>query len=221
MAREISPICDFIFRSIRTSLLTDMLDVDPTIQAVKGIYMYRKVHTAESMMFTPWSKKVIPFPSLRKYKLFRMIRDRRQQCHGMMAVHFSSLPLPTCLETQEREPLTKIRTKWSGRNRFNPIKTRRANTPETKMSDLDKIDTDIKAPKVMKACDTFGLSCSYCEQGALHSSPEELDWSSKDWDGTKARAKEDTNSLMDYNMPKPLTDIDQMMDVNEIAFSKL
>ena len=38
MAREISPICDFIFRSIRNSLLTDMVDVDLTIQTVKGIY---------------------------------------------------------------------------------------------------------------------------------------------------------------------------------------
>ena len=65
MAREISPACDFIFSSIRTSLPTDMVDVDLTIRTVKGIYMYRKDHTAESTIFTPWSKKVIPFPSFR------------------------------------------------------------------------------------------------------------------------------------------------------------
>ena len=57
------------------------------------------------------------------------------------------------------------------------------------MSDLDKIDTDIKAPILTKACDRFGLSCSYCKQGALHPSPQESDWSSKDWDGTKAKTK--------------------------------
>ena len=47
MAREISPICNFIFKSIRTSLLMDMVDVDLTIQTVKGIYTYRKDHTAD------------------------------------------------------------------------------------------------------------------------------------------------------------------------------
>ena len=38
MAREINPICSFIFGSIRTCLLTDMVDVDLTIRTVKGIY---------------------------------------------------------------------------------------------------------------------------------------------------------------------------------------
>ena len=109
MAREISPIRDFIFGSIRTSLPTDTVDIDLNIWTVKGIYTYRKDHTTESTIFTPWSKKVIPFPLLDgKYKLFRMIRDRKQQCHGMMAACFSSQPLPRCLETQERELLAKL-----------------------------------------------------------------------------------------------------------------
>ena len=72
---------------------------------------------------------------------------------------------------------------------------RRPNTPETKVSEQDKID--IKAQIPTKACDRFGLSCSYCEQDALHPSPQESDWSSKDWDGTKANTKEETNSLTD------------------------
>ena len=70
-------------------------------------------------------------------------------------------------------------------------------------------------------CDRFGLLCSYCKQGAPHPSPQELDWSSEDWDGTKAKAREQTNSLMGYNTPRPHTDIEQTTDVNEIAFSKL
>ena len=60
MAREISPICDFVFRLIRTSLPTDMVHVDLTIYTIKGIYTYRRDHTAESTIFTLWSKKVIP-----------------------------------------------------------------------------------------------------------------------------------------------------------------
>ena len=77
MAIEISPVYDFIFGSIRTSLLTDMVDIDLTILTVKGIYMYRKDHTVESIIFTLWSKKVIPFPSLR-WKIQAFQDDKRQ-----------------------------------------------------------------------------------------------------------------------------------------------
>ena len=42
------PICNFIFGSIQTGLLTDTVDVELTIRMVKGIYTYRKDHTAES-----------------------------------------------------------------------------------------------------------------------------------------------------------------------------
>ena len=48
-----------------------------------------------------------------------------------------------------------------------------------------------------------------------------MDWPSEDWDGTKAKAKEQTNSWTDNNMPKPWTDVDQMTDVDKIPFSKL
>ena len=54
MACEISPICDFLFGSIRTNLLMDTVDVEVTVWMVKGIYMYRKgqhhrVHNIHSM----------------------------------------------------------------------------------------------------------------------------------------------------------------------------
>ena len=66
MAREISPVCDFIFKSICMSLLMDTVDVELTIRMVRGIYTYRKDHTAESMVFSPWSRTVIPFPFITK-----------------------------------------------------------------------------------------------------------------------------------------------------------
>ena len=95
----------------------------------------------------------------------------------------------------------KIRTRWLGRNRFNPIKMRRPSSPDSKVSYLDKID--IKAPVLTKACDRFSLSCSYCKWGALHPSPQELDWSSEDWDSTKVKAGEQTNILTDCNTSRP------------------
>ena len=66
MAREIKPVCDFIFSSIRTGLLMDMVDVELTIRTVKGSYTYHKDHTSKSTVFSPWSRMVTPFPSLRK-----------------------------------------------------------------------------------------------------------------------------------------------------------
>ena len=42
MAREINPICNFIFGLKCTGLPTDTVDVELMIRMVKGIYMYRK-----------------------------------------------------------------------------------------------------------------------------------------------------------------------------------
>ena len=64
MAREISHVGDFIFRSIWTGLLMDNVDIELTVRMIKGIYTYRKDHTAGSMVFSPWSRTIIAFPSL-------------------------------------------------------------------------------------------------------------------------------------------------------------
>ena len=53
MAREIGLVCDFIFGSICTGLLMDTVDVELMFRIVKGIYTYRKDHTAESTVFSP------------------------------------------------------------------------------------------------------------------------------------------------------------------------
>ena len=53
MAREISPICAFIFGSIRTCLPTDTVGIGLTVRTVKGIYVqkgpYCRVHNLYSM----------------------------------------------------------------------------------------------------------------------------------------------------------------------------
>ena len=107
MAREISPMCDLIFGSVHTGLPMDTVDVELMIRTVKGIYTYRKDHTAESIVFSPWSRTVIHFPSLhRKFKLFRTKTDR--QWHGtitMPCLTFPLLPSPNINAPQERPEL--------------------------------------------------------------------------------------------------------------------
>ena len=44
---------------------------------VKGIYTYQKDHTAESTIFTPWSKSIIPFPSL--HCKIQAFKDEKRQ----------------------------------------------------------------------------------------------------------------------------------------------
>ena len=51
--------------------------------------------------------------------------------------------------------------------------------------------------------------------------PQNLDWLSKDWDGIKAKAKEKNKSLIDFNDPKPKTDMEQTMNIDKIPFSRL
>ena len=65
------------------------------------------------------------------------------------------------------------------------------------------------------------LSCSYCKQGALHPLPQNSDWSSKDWDGVKAKTKEQSKSLIDCSNSKPKTDTEQTMNIDKVSFDKL
>ena len=104
MAREISPVCDFIFRSIHTGLPMDTVGVELMIRMVKGIYTYRKDHTAESTVFSPWSRPVIPFPSLcRKIQAFQ---DENRQAtawdNNNAMPYLSAPPKPKCKYTPER-----------------------------------------------------------------------------------------------------------------------
>ena len=95
MAREISLICNFIFRSIHTGLPMDTVDMELMIRMVKGIYMYRKDHMAKSMVFSPWNRTVIPFPSL--CKKIQVFQDENRQASVWNKGHATSytfLPHP-------------------------------------------------------------------------------------------------------------------------------
>ena len=95
MAREISPVLDFIFGSIRTGLPMDTVDVELMVRMVKGIYMYRKKHMTESTVFSPWSRTVTPFIHCEgKYRLTKMRITRCQ--HGIKdMLHLIPLPNPS------------------------------------------------------------------------------------------------------------------------------
>ena len=128
-------------------------------------------------------------------------------------------PPPKTPRNFRKFALGKIRTKWSKRNhRFNPIKTNRYNTMNTKMMDMNKIDIIKTTPR--KACECFSLTCSYCRQDTPHPSPIHSDWSSEDWDGDKVKAKLQ-KSLISFEAPKQKTNTEHIMDIDEVPFHKL
>ena len=147
MAQEISPIWDFLISSIRTSLPTDTVDVELTVQMVNGMYIYRKAHTTESTIFTMWSKKVIPCSSLRR-KIQAYQDDKRSETvlpwNNGNTFQFSAPPMAQN-NPRKRAP-GKIRARQLNKSRYNPMKAKRPNAPETTMTNLDTIDTDKKVP---------------------------------------------------------------------------
>ena len=152
-----SVICDFLFGSIRTSLPMDTVNVELAVWMVKGIYTYRKDHTVESTIFTLWSKKAVCFPSLR-CKIQAYQDDKRNETalpwNSGSIFQFSAPPM-TSQNPRKRAP-GKIRAKWWSKSRYKPMKVRWSNTPEIKVTDLDAIDMDNKAPFPVRVCDMFG-----------------------------------------------------------------
>ena len=145
MASGISPVCDFIFRSIWTGLPMDTVDVELTVRTVKGIYTYRKDHTAEFIVFSPWSRTIIPFPSLRRK--IQAYQDENKQSSAWNKGHAAPY-FPTLPQCKQRYPSGKTRTRWSNqRHRFDPIKTEHYNTEDQETIDFRKTDIIEPTPK--------------------------------------------------------------------------
>ena len=87
------------------------------------------------------------------------------------------------------------------------------------LTDMNKINIIQPVPK--KACEHSGDICSCCKYETPHPSPTPSDWSSKDWDGEKAKAMEQ-RSLIAFDPPKP--DLRQMTNseiVNNLPIQNL
>ena len=77
-------------------------------------------------------------------------------------------------------------------------------------------------------CNRFGPPLSFCKQGTPHPSPQESDWSSKEWDGTKTKSKTEkkketgeTNLLLDWDLPKPQSEPNPRTEVDKLDTDKL
>ena len=138
-----------------------MVDVELTIRMIQGIYIYHKDHTAKTTIFTPWSKIVTPFPSLRK-KIKAFKEDSRGQSTSTWVPLVSTPTKPP--RNPRRQAPGETRTRRSNHNhQVNLIKTNWVNTLET---DANKIEIIKCTPQ--KACKQFGATCSFCRQQVTH-----------------------------------------------------
>ena len=167
MAREISLVCNFIFRSICTSLPTDTVDIELTIRMVKGIYAYRKDRIAKFMVFSPWSRTLIPFPSL--HRKIQAFQDETRQAMAWdinnAMPHFSAPPRPK--HNPKKCAPGKTRIRWSSqRHMFNPIKMDRCNTHDSDPNQMNKLDIIQPTPK--RLCTKSLQGCTYCQYDTPH-----------------------------------------------------
>ena len=79
---------------------------------------------------------------------------------------------------------------------------------------------NIIKPIPQKACELFGPTCPFCRQQAPHPSPNQSDWSSLDWNGEKAKAREQ-NSFIRFDTTRPITDNATHDSVDSIPFHGL
>ena len=96
--------------------------------------------------------------------------------------------------------LGNIRNRWTRHNHwFNPSKTNRYNTLDVNLTEMNKINIIKLIPP--KACECSVDACTYYKYKATHPSPIPSDWSREDWDGEKAKMREQ-RSLIDLDFPK-------------------
>ena len=68
-------LINFLYRFFQYDLLEDTIDVDITVWTLKGIHIFRKDHSSQSSVCSPWGSLVKPFPSLVK-KMEAYIEER-------------------------------------------------------------------------------------------------------------------------------------------------
>ena len=110
--------------------------------------------------------------------------------------YFSAPPKPK--HNPRKHAPGKTRTRWSNqRHRFNPIKTDRFNKCDSDSSNWNKLDMIQLTPK--RFCNRSPKDCTYCAYSAPHPSPAPSDWSSEDWNGDKAKVREQ-RSLINFKL---------------------
>ena len=131
----------------------------------------------------PMEQKGDTFPSLR-HKIQAYQDDQRSEKVLQWDNTFQFSALTVTHNNPRKSAPGKIRARWSNKSRHNPMITRRPNTPDAPVTNMDTADMDkMKMPLSVIVCNRFRLICQFCKQNVMHPSPQESDWSDKNWTG--------------------------------------
>ena len=135
------------------------------------------------------------------HKNIQAFQDENRQMSAWYKGHAMSY-FSTPTQPKHKYISGKTRTRWSNqRNCFNPIKIERYNTQDSDTTNFNKIDIVQPTPK--RLCTGITKGCMYCKFDAPHPSITPPDWSSEDWDGKKAKVKEQRpSSTLNYKNNK-------------------
>ena len=193
-----------------------MVDIELTIRTVQGMYIYHKDHTAESTIFTPWSKSVTPLPSLRK-----KIKAFKEDCQGQTTLTW--VPLVSTPTKPPRIPRKhtpgKVRTQWSNFNHhFNLVKTNQFNTLGTSPTDINKIN--VIRPISQRCVSTLEPHAHFVDSKFLILCQTSQTGQVRDWDGDKAKTREQI-LFVRFDTPKPKPDNPTLDLVDSLPFQGL
>ena len=73
---------DFVFHNFGCALPKDTIDIEVTIWTVDGIHTYKRDRTTQITLYSPWSRQVKSFPSLRKRRSFNPFTPVRETNFG-------------------------------------------------------------------------------------------------------------------------------------------
>ena len=154
----------------------------------------------------PMEQKGDNFPSLR-HKIQAYQDNQKSEKVLQWGNTFQFAALPVTQTNQRKRAPGKIRARWSSKSRNNPMKTKRPNTPETSLTNMDMTDTDkAKAPLSVKLCERLWPYCQFCKQSVPHPLPQESYWRDEDWTGGHTKTQKptgETNLLSDWDLPSP------------------
>ena len=77
MACVLMPQCNFLYRYFQCQLLEDTIDMEVTIQTMKGIHTFKRIHSTQIISCRPSTSWLCPYQSLaRKIKTYLELKDQ-------------------------------------------------------------------------------------------------------------------------------------------------
>ena len=189
--------CDFVFNNFYCVLLEDMMDVEVTIWTVDGIHTYRRERMTTTASYSPWSRQVSPFSSLRK-KIDNYEEEKKENCEKRRSfnpftpVRENNFGKKRSRRSQKSRKYRKLDMGHIGPSTV--VCTWPTNTTTTvNLSVPTKLPSTLNVPTVPKPQSSSQTSKwwprPYTAVPLL--SPVHSGWSSEeDWDGNKQKERE-------------------------------